>query len=253
MNERDVEHIDYFVTHRRLSESTRRLYRHHVSALAAWCGSEGLNLTSVSSASLARYIRIERQRLAISTVRSRFDCLRLFFAWMVEQGARADNPAAKLDVEIPQRPIRQALTAEQIGLLWRAARRPGERVIVGLLGICALRPEEVCGAEVSHLGELDGRRILHIPTRGRSQPYTVLPDEVYSAIKEHLEGRDRGALVVTGSGGKAHRKHLYVVVRRLGELAGIPFSVSPRLLSYSMRAVAVERGFSFFERYSGRR
>lgn len=239
--------ISHFIMTRPASDRTRQAYRRHLTKFSEWCEANGTSFATVHTPMAARYFDEIRKNLAIATVKARYDVTRLFFAWLVSEGIRTDNPLDALRMEMPRPADRQTLTLRQIRDVWESARTCHERAIIGLLAINSMRPEELTRANISDLGTSDGHHILRIPTRNRGYQarFTVLADELFAMIEEETVGRTHGPMLTTASGGRAHRRHIYRVVKVVGKRAGLPFDVSPLSLSFSMRAIAISRGFSY--------
>ncbi|AFR31403.1 hypothetical protein ARUE_232p01950 (plasmid) [Arthrobacter sp. Rue61a] len=99
---------------------------------------------------------------------------------------------------------------------------------------------------MTDIGRLEGHDILRLPKRtdAHGLPYTVLAPQVMEALLEVADGRKSGALV-SRDGEKVSRKSLAWVTASVARRAGIGFKVSPLTLSFSMRAIAIQKGFSY--------
>lgn len=239
--------IHHFLMTRRVSDRSRRTYLAHLRAFASWCEDNSTTFEDVPAYMAARYFTEVRRQRKVSTVKAKYDIIRLFFSWAIQEGLRENNPVDGLQVEMPQPADRQTLTLPQIRTIWEAARTPHERAITGLLAINSMRPEELTRADISDLSTSDDYHILNIPTRTRpyESRFTVLSDEVFNEIKSDMGQRTHGPLLTTAIGERAHRRHIYRVVKHLGRRAGLPFNISPLSLTFSMRAIAISSGFSY--------
>lgn len=242
-----ADYISHFLMSRRMSERSRKTYSVHLRKFSAWCVANDVSFESAQNYVLARYFTELRPKHSVATVKGKYDVIRLFFSWMVDEGIRTDNPAADLRVEMPRPTDRQTLNLDQIRTIWKATKTPHERAIVGLLAINSMRPEELTRADISDLGESEGYHILHIPTRTRpyESRFTVVSREVFEQIRHDVGDRTHGPLLTTAIGERAHRRHIYRVVKVVGRRAGLPFDVSPLTLTFSMRAIAILKGFSY--------
>lgn len=237
-----------FVVSRPLSDRTRDLYLRRLRAFEKWCESGGLAITEVSIKDLLQY---QEHLLARGAARSSINgvtgVISLYFGWLVKCGAIEASPAEGLRSLEEKRVIRDTLSLEQLRDVWAAARSPLDRAVVALMAFNGVRSDELCAADVSDLTVIDGVDVLRIPRRVGSHgfPMTVLAEEIYEAIVLHLGGRRSGPLLLAADGKRLDRGKVLRIVRRVCKSAGVPFDVTPMSLIFTMRAQAIERGFSY--------
>ncbi len=136
---------------------------------------------------------------------------------------------------------------DELRRLWDVADSPIEKAVVGLLGINAMRVDEVADANVADLDTVDGMSVLHIKPRTsvNVRPYTVLSVQLREQIDLAVAGRRPGPLLVAADGARLDRRRILRITSRLGRKAGIPFPVTPMTLTFTLRAIAIDRGFSY--------
>jgi integrase len=242
------DRVNHYVAIRELGKESRKNYKYILHGFLRWAESERPGSTEVTAQELAGYFDALRLRgRKPVTVSYHLQILRGFFAWLVGEGHISVDPTADFST-LRQTPLaRDTLTIEEMSALWRVAEDPFDRSIVGLLGINALRPDEISRALVSDLGHLDQRKILRLPSRSgihSSLPYTVLDDSLHEAIVDQMKGRRSGPLLLRRGAGVS-RKAQAIIVARLGKAAQIPIAITPSTLTFSMRAIAIEKGFSY--------
>lgn len=242
------DRVNHYVTIRQLGEESRKNYKYILHGFLRWSESQQILLSDMTAQDLAGYfdaLRIRGRKPV--TISYYLQILRGFFGWLVGEGHMALDPTADFST-LRQLPLaRDTLTIEELSALWRVAEDPFDRSIVGLLGINALRPDEISRAMVSDLGELDQRKILRLPSRSgihSSLPYTLLDDALHKAIIEQMQGRRTGPLLLR-RGSPVTRKTQAHILARLGKAAEIPIAMTPSTLTFSMRAIAIEKGFSY--------
>ncbi|HSE45662.1 MAG TPA: site-specific integrase [Gemmatimonadales bacterium] len=240
--------FEEFVVSRALSSRTRDLYLRRLRAFGQWCESDGFAASEVSLKDLLRYQEhLVARGAARSSINGVMGTISLYLGWLVKRGVIASSPAEGLRPLEEQRVVRDTLSLEQLRDLWAAATLPLDRVVVALLGFNGMRSDELCAADVSDLTVIDGATVLRIPRRIGSHgfPMTVLAEEISEAIVVHLAGRRSGPLLLASDGKRLDRGKVLRIVRRVSKAAGIPFAVTPMSLIFTMRAQAIERGFSY--------
>lgn len=240
--------VNHYVAVSELGDESRKNYKYILNKFFRWLDAEYPGTLEVSPRVLAEYFdELRHQGRKPVTVSHHLQILRRFFLWRIDEGHVDDDPTANFST-IRQTPkARDTLTIDELSALWHSAADPFDRAVIGLLGINSLKPDEISRAQVSDLGSMDRRRILRLPSRSgvhSSLPYTVLDDSVDEAIQLQLNGRRSGPLLLRRGSGVT-RKAQALIVARLARAAEIPFAVTPSTLSVSMRAIAIERGFSY--------
>ena len=242
------DRVNHYVEVSELGEESRKNYRYILNGFFRWLEMERPGLIEIGPRTLAEYFdELRRRGRKPVTVSQHLQILRRFFLWLVAEGQISTDPTAGFSTIRQSPKARDTLTIEELSALWRAAANAFERTIVGLLGINSLKPDEVSRAMVSDLGAMELRNILRLPTRNgvhSSLPYTVLDDALHEAINEQLEGRRSGPLLLRRGSGVT-RKAQAVIIARLARDAKLPIAVTPSTLTFSMRAVAIEKGFSY--------
>src|SRR5262249_42576286 len=107
------------------------------------------------------------------------------------------------------------------------------RAVVRLLLHNALRVDEVCAADLAALAEDKGHRGLTVLGKGGRKAKIPLTPGTCGALDAYLAGRAArarldglrclsGPLLATENGGRLRHSHLWELVRRLAQAAGIP-------------------------------
>jgi len=240
--------IEHFLATRQISQRTMTAYRGILRRFQSWCDTEGLHTPdAVSASAMSRYYSIQVASLAPSSVSLRFGVLRTFYQWLVSEGVCSSSPLQDIKFRQPAPVIRDTLSIEQMKRLWQTATSPLDRATVALLGINSLRLDEVAKARTADLGTRENHHVLNLPNRSAvfGMPYTVLAEETFAAIMEHVGDRRHGQLLLNGHGDPLSRRSIARIVIRLGKDADLPFRVVPLTLTFSMRAISIEKGFSY--------
>jgi integrase/recombinase XerD len=226
-------------------------YRRDLTLLAAWLGRAAGTATTDD---LERWLAAMRaDGLAPATIRRRGAAARSFFRHLVLIGARAENPAAEL--ELPRRPRRlpRTLSPREAERLVEAAagtapRDLRDRALVELLYGAGLRVSETVGL-VRGAVDLEGR-LVRVTGKGGKERVVPIGREATEAVRRYLargrpflDRRHRPELFLNAQGGGLTRAGAFFVLRRLAARAGLdPERVHPHLLRHSFATHLLEGG-----------
>ncbi|HEY1143162.1 MAG TPA: tyrosine recombinase [Sphingomicrobium sp.] len=180
--------------------------------------------------------------LAPSTVARRSAALRRFYAFLVDDGLRSDDPSEALPRPRFERPLPRILDEEEISRMFQAAEdraASGEAVAVRNLALLELLYGS--GLRASELVSLPrgamrpGRPFLIVRGKGSKERLVPISTRADAAVRKWLEIAPGGVLWLFPSG-KSHisRVRLFQIVRTMAADAGIaPDRVSPHVLRHA--------------------
>jgi integrase/recombinase XerD len=203
---------------------------------------------------LSAYVAGLRARgLAATTIARRVAALRSFYRHQVLVGARADNPAAELDLPRRRRTLPRTLSPGEAERLIEAAtgsspRTLRDRALVELLYGAGLRVSEAVGLDRAGV-DLE-RRLVRCVGKGSKERIVPIGREAVSSLRRylahgrpHLDRRHRPELFLNAQGGPLTRAGAFLILRRLAEKAGLePERVHPHLLRHSFATHLLEGG-----------
>jgi integrase/recombinase XerD len=235
----------------RLAPRTVDAYRRDLSHFAAWLDGPP---AGASAEQLAAYVaRLRADGLAATTIARRVAALRSFFRHQVLLGARADNPAAELDLPRRRRALPKTLSPGEVERLIEAAagttpRSLRDRALVELLYGAGLRVSEAVGLERAAI-DLEGRLVRTIG-KGSKERIVPIGREAVEALRRylargrpHLDKRHRPELFLNAQGGALTRAGAFLILRKLAASAGLePERVHPHLLRHSFATHLLEGG-----------
>jgi integrase/recombinase XerD len=235
----------------RLAPRTVEAYRRDLADVSAWLGGPP---GEAGAEQLAAYVASMRAAgLAATTIARRVAALRSFYRHLVLLGARADNPAAELELPRRRRTLPRTLSAGEAERLIEAAtgttpRSLRDRALVELLYGAGLRISEAVGLEKNSV-DLDARFVRCIG-KGSKERVVPIGREAVEALRRYLargrpylDKRHRPELFLNARGGALTRSGAFRILQQLAEAAGLePGRVHPHLLRHSFATHLLEGG-----------
>lgn len=255
-----VEFLSWMASERGRAANTLAAYRRDLLGYAQWLQAHHRGLGDVTTGDLDRFTQERRGVAAPASVARQLAAVRMLHRFLVEEGHRADDPTAVLDgVKVPAG-LPKPLSEEQVTSLLDAvtgtdpvARR--DRAILELLYATGARISEVCGLDLGDL-DLEHRtaRLYGKGSKERLVPFgraaaAALADWLGPSGRPHLEPDrwarrgDADAVFLNQRGGRIARQVAWAMVKRYGELAGIPTAdLSPHVLRHSCATHLLDHG-----------
>lgn len=230
---------------------TIQAYRSDLEAYGTWLAARGRTPLDASSEDVETFVAsLRRAGKAPRSVARRFAAVRVLHKFLVLEGERGDDPAAKVDgVSIPSG-LPKPLSEEEVTRLISAvtgddsfARR--DRALIEFLYATGARISEACGLS---LGDLDmGESLVRLLGKGGKERIVPFGRVANAALREWFEEGGRGMLLPKRWKSRDHadavflgvrgtrltRQAAFQIVRRHAGLAGIAQEVSPHTLRHS--------------------
>jgi integrase/recombinase XerD len=246
----DVERFLLTLQARR-SPRTVDAYKRDLAALRAHTGQP---VGDVTADDLEAWVATMRaQGLAASTIARRVSAVRSYFRHLVLIGARAENPAASVQLPRRARTLPRALSPAETERLIDAAtgtmpRALRDRALVELLYGAGLRVSEAVGLEKNGISLEE--RVVRVVGKGSKERLVPLGRPAAEAVRRylalgrpHLDRRYRPELFLNARGGALTRAGAFLILRKLAERAGLePGRVHPHLLRHSFATHLLEGG-----------
>jgi integrase/recombinase XerD len=235
----------------RRAPRTLDAYRRDLAALASWLKRPPASATTEE---LERWIAEQRASgLAPTTIARRTAAVRSFFRHLVLLGARADNPAAEVELPRRRRRLPRTLAVSEVERLIDAAagttpRALRDAALAELLYGAGLRVSEAVSLDRAGV-DLDAR-IVRCVGKGDKERIVPIGRPAAEALRRYLargrpylDRRHRPELFLNAQGGALTRAGAFLIVRRLAEKAGLePGRVHPHLLRHSFATHLLEGG-----------
>ena len=200
-----------------------------------------------------RGLMAEYQSLAASSAARKLSALRQFYAFLLDEGERADNPALDIARPATRRPLPRILTHDDVGHLFARAgeEAAGEMppasavrmlLLLELLYGSGLRASEL--VSLPRRAVAGGREFLIIRGKGDKERLVPLSARARDVLDRWLPLLTGGSPWLFPSG-KAHltRVRLFQMLRELAARAGIdPAAISPHVLRHAFATHLLEGG-----------
>ena len=233
--------IEMLAAERGAARNTLLAYRTDLEGASAALGAGGL---AGADAEALRGLADRWAGLAASSVARKLSALRRFYAFLEEDGARADNPAMRIARPGLRRPLPKVLSHEEVGRLFAVAEEkaggdhpPARQVrllaLLELLYGSGLRATELVSLPRNAIHP--DRPFLILKGKGGRERLVPVSDRARATAARWAGHVDPGSPWLFPSG-KSHlsRVRLFQMVRELGAAAGIaPDRLSPHVLRHA--------------------
>ena len=232
----------YLKVERGMSPNTVASYYSDVQSFLA---GTGLDPVSVTAADIVDWLA---EGSMSKRSQARFlSALRSFFAWMMLEKERTDNPCDGVDFPKLGRYIPAVLSQEEVAVIlesvvpgnWQQAR---DRAILEVLYGCGLRVSEASGLHISDVFFEDG--FVRVVGKGNKQRIVPLGEVAAECVRNYLEVRpfDTDDLFVNRFGRPLSRVSIFNLVKKQAMVAGIRKEISPHTFRHSFATHLVENG-----------
>ena len=195
---------------------------------------------------------LDLQRKASSLARMRVS-LRRFFAWMVEERLRADDPTVLLEAVRHEKPLPRSLSEAEVERLLAApdlATPAGLRdaAMLELLYACGLRVSELVGLPLSAVFLQEA--VLRVRGKGDKVRLVPMGEQAAEMVERYcrearpllLEGRVSDVLFIAARGGAMNRRTFWKLIHDYAIAVGIRTAVSPHTLRHAFATHLVNHG-----------
>ncbi len=245
--------IDSWLDDIEKSATTKTTYKRGVEKLIEWLEA---NPRTIDAAAIKAWRDALRADYAPVTVNTWLSAVRSFFGWLLEQKQTPYDPTAQVK-SVPTKSSRvhkrDELTNNEVRRLFElidGSQPEGLRLgaMIALMAYCGLRQVEVQRANVEHIQDKGGRKVLWVQGKGRqsADEFVVLPDSAENALSNWLSVHPTKPLLPTtplfcGIGNRSRGQrltttHIRREVKALFKLAGV---TAPTKTTHSLRHSAI--------------
>ena len=205
----------------------------------------GLDPVSVTSGDIVDYL--DSGTMSKRSQARFLSSLRSFFAWMILEKERPDNPCDGVDFPKLGRYIPEVLSQEEVTALLESVVPEGwqncrDRAILEVLYGCGLRVSEASGLHVSDVFFEEG--FVRVIGKGNKQRIVPLGEVAADFVRTYLAVRpfDTDDLFVNRFGRPLSRVSIFNLVKKQAVAAGIHKEISPHTFRHSFATHLVENG-----------
>lgn len=228
--------------------ATVSMYTLQVRLFLRWCAATARDPLSVADVDILEHFahRVDggTSPRSLDSARS---ALKSFYGWLLSQGLVESSPVPNRAMPQPPNALPSTLTVAQLRSMWANAPSIEHQVLVGLLGIGGLAPEEAIAVDVPdcRVNEVSPEIRLEIQKRHGRSPVLPIGPDMREALVKCIGARTRGPLLRRADGSRLDRRTALRWVKSTGRRAGLEPPPSARDLASTLRALAVEHGFSY--------
>ena len=220
------EFLDYVRYERGMSANTVAAYGHDLARFAGFLAERGCRPSAAGETDLQAYFAARGGDGAPASVARRTASIRAFYAYLVREGSRSDDPAARLRTPKKPQDLPRVLSVEEVERLLAAivpAGPLGQRDLAALelLYGCGLRASELVGLREGDVDVEGG--LLRCTGKGDKERVVPMGAPAAAALarylrdgrRELLRGRRRPELFLNARGGPLTRQGLAYVLHKI--------------------------------------
>ena len=234
-----------------LAEASVASYRRDLQLAEQLCAKPLPDFSAADvQAVLAQLLDLQRKPSSLARMRV---SLRRFFAWMVEERLRADDPTVLLEAVRHEKPLPRSLSEAEVERLLAApdlATPAGLRdaAMLELLYACGLRVSELVGLPLSAVFLQEA--VLRVRGKGDKVRLVPMGEQAAEMIERYcrearpllLEGRVSDVLFIAARGGAMNRRTFWKLIHDYAIAVGIRTAVSPHTLRHAFATHLVNHG-----------
>jgi integrase/recombinase XerD len=260
------EYLSWLEVERGRSPRTLAAYRRDLAAFDAALAEHGgrHDIERASSADVAAYLASLRSSHSKASVARAHSSIRGFSRYLVEEGARDDDPTADLPSVSVSDMLPKALDEEETERLLGAVVGTGpgvlrDRALLEVLYGTGARVSEVVGlnlGDVADAVEVHGLPLVRVLGKGDKERVVPLGQLARRALADWLSGEgrplfvperwrrrsDAEAVFLNARGGRLTRVGAFGVVKKYAARVGMEEKVSPHVLRHSCATHMLGRG-----------
>lgn len=239
----------YLSVERGLASNTVKAYVRDIEALRDYLSlgaSCNVDWKGVTSTVLTDYLVSVSEYLSKRTQARVLSSFNSFFAYLVSEGERPDNPASALDAPKLGKYLPAVLSVEEVLSIIQAAANPRDYAILQVLYGCGLRVSEACALKISDVF-LD-EMFVKVLGKGSKERLVPLAPSVVDAITSYLSSRPaphRGCedvLFLNRFGSQLSRVSVFKMVKACALASGVDKDISPHTFRHSFATHMIENG-----------
>ena len=249
-------YLRYLKLERNYSSNTLDAYKHDLDYLLRFLSDRGLAPLDVKLEDLQQFAAsLHEQGLTAKSQARRLSGIRSFYRYLLLDGYLEVDPTELLESPHLPKHLPEYLTTEEVDRLEAAidlSTREGHRnrAIIEVLFSCGLRVSELTHLKMSGLYLQE--HFIRVTGKGRKERLVPISDKAIRELtfwfddrnKMNIKPGEEDYVFLNNRGHHLTRTMILIMVKRLGEAAGIEKTISPHTLRHSFATALLKGGAS---------
>lgn len=249
-------YLRYLKLERNYSSNTLDAYRHDLDYLLRFLSDRGLAPLDVKLEDLQQFAAsLHEQGLTAKSQARILSGIRSFYRYLLLDGYLEVDPTELLESPHLPKHLPEYLTTEEVDRLEAAidlSTREGHRnrAIIEVLFSCGLRVSELTHLKMSGLYLQE--HFIRVTGKGRKERLVPISDKAIRELtfwfddrnKMNIKPGEEDYVFLNNRGHHLTRTMILIMVKRLGEAAGIEKTISPHTLRHSFATALLKGGAS---------
>ncbi len=245
---------EYILLEKNFSNKTVEAYIHDIKALEDFLKDK--NIETATSEDIQLFlISLSKKDISVRSQARILSGIKSFYRYLLYEGVVSDDPTRLIDAPKIGRHLPEVLSIPEIDAIFQAidlSEPEGHRnkAILEVLYGCGLRVSELVNLQLSQLRFHEDEQYLRVVGKGDKERLVPISKAAQKAIELYLETRNslpikkeaENIVFLNRRGNKLSREMIFIIVKKLTQLAGIKKNVSPHTFRHSFATHLVEAG-----------
>jgi integrase/recombinase XerD len=245
---------EYILLEKNFSNKTVEAYIHDIKALEDFLKDK--NIETATSEDIQLFlISLSKKNISVRSQARILSGIKSFYCYLLYEGVVSDDPTRLIDTPKIGRHLPEVLSIPEIDAIFQAidlSEPEGHRnkAILEVLYGCGLRVSELVNLQLSQLRFHEDEQYLRVVGKGDKERLVPISKAAQKAIELYLETRNslpikkeaENIVFLNRRGNKLSREMIFIIVKKLTQLAGIKKNVSPHTFRHSFATHLVKAG-----------
>ena len=245
---------EYILLEKNFSNKTVEAYIHDIKELEDFLKDK--NVETATSEDIQLFlIFLSKKDISVRSQARILSGIKSFYRYLLYEGVVSDDPTRLIDAPKIGRHLPEVLSIPEIDAIFQAidlSEPEGHRnkAILEVLYGCGLRVSELVNLQLSQLRFHEDEQYLRVVGKGDKERLVPISKAAQKAIELYLETRNslpikkeaENIVFLNKRGNKLSREMIFIIVKKLTQLAGIKKNVSPHTFRHSFATHLVKAG-----------
>ena len=198
-----MESIDQYRRSLKRKNCAPHTVKNYMNILAHFTSWLVIPLHEITRREIGLYVdHLLKKRLKPKTITCHLQAIRLFFDFLIDEGAKMTNPVTRISIRLPK-PLPRHLKDDQVDRLFAVITDPRDKAMFMLMLRCGLRVEEVARLTLEAI-DFPRRKIVVFDGKGGKDRVVYLSEDAsVDAVDIPQDTEFKGATRVPGAEGPA--------------------------------------------------